>query len=77
VSKCKPPTIADDVRRAAHGRNVVLSSGSIDGPLLQALQRAQLAAGVCGDNVSTWGPGVTNADNANLSVAIQGAQDDA
>lgn len=57
MSKRKPPTVADAARRAAHGRNVVLSSGSLDGPLLQALQRAQLAAGVCGE-VSTWGPGV-------------------
>lgn len=62
MSRSKPPTIADAARRAAHGRNVVLSSGSLDGPLLQALQRAQLAAGVCGELVSTWGPGVTLGD---------------
>jgi len=68
VSKCKPPTVAD-VAGAAQRRRVVCSAGSLDAPLLQALQRAQLAAGVCGDKVSTWGEGV--------SIDIPGgAQDD-
>lgn len=58
MSRHKPPTIADDVRRAARGRNVVLSSGSMDGALLQALANLRLSTIVEPGEVSTWADGV-------------------
>lgn len=64
MSKRRAPTIADLATGAAGGRRVVLSAGTLDGPMLAALQRLNLLKNV-EDSLSaasTWGDGVTTAN---------------
>lgn len=57
MSKRKPPSVAT----IAAGRRVLLSVGSLDGPMLQALAKVQFSLQTENSApVSTWGDGVTD-----------------
>ena len=64
MSRRKAPTITNLADGAAAGRRVVVSVGTLDGPFLAALAKVQLLpiGTTDGDQVSTWGDGVTNAN---------------
>lgn len=64
MSRRKAPTLATLADNAAGGRRVVLSSGSMDGAFLAALQRLNLCpiGHTDGDSASTWAPGIDTAN---------------
>ena len=68
MSRRKTDNLGDLAAGAAAGRRVVASVGQLDGAFLAALQRVNLAAGDV--PASTWGDGVTSADNPELSEGI-------
>lgn len=72
MSRRKAPTLATLADNAAAGRRVVLSAGTLDGPLLLALQRVNFGSQIVnvGDQVSTWAPGIgTHNDESQLPEA--------
>lgn len=62
MSKRRAPTFGDLADGAAGGRRVVVSVGSLDGVLLQALAKVQLVPNDGAGEPSTWGEGITDSN---------------
>lgn len=69
MSRRNVNTLGSLAAGAARGRNVVVSVGTLDGPMLQALAAVRIVPAAGSDMASTWGDGV-NLDTDKLGLCV-------